>query len=290
MRPLALAAVAVLLCVAAAAVFLSLPAAPASSYVIEGNRFQYTLPSPPAFTQAPLPGGAEKVTFASRGGATIFGLFEAPNGSGPFPAFVVLPGASVEKEAEQAGIARDLRRLGFATLTLDQRATGETGGSMPSLQAELASFQNRNEPANHQMVADALLAARLLQSWPEVDDQRVGLAGVSMGGRIAIIAGVQDPSIWGVVGVSTGGIAIPPGIAPEAANFVASISPDTYVADLAPRPLLLIHGLNDTVIPPAAAEITFQRAGEPKQLLLAEGGHGYYTQFDFPLLQAVLQW
>jgi hypothetical protein len=44
---------------------------------------------------------------------------------------------------------------------------------------------------------------------------------------------------------------------------------------LAPRPLLLVHGEEDTVLPVANAELIYQWAFEPKQLVVYPGaGHG----------------
>lgn len=52
------------------------------------------------------------------------------------------------------------------------------------------------------------------------------------------------------------------------------LNPITAVSRISPRPLLLIHGVADTLIPPRASEELFARAGEPKALWLApNAGH-----------------
>ena len=51
-------------------------------------------------------------------------------------------------------------------------------------------------------------------------------------------------------------------------------SPERFVGALAPTPLLLLHGSADPVIPYSHSERLFERAGEPKRLVLVEGaGH-----------------
>ena len=49
------------------------------------------------------------------------------------------------------------------------------------------------------------------------------------------------------------------------------IVPEQAVADVAPRPLLIVHGLEDETISPADSEAIFAAAGEPKELWLIPG-------------------
>jgi pimeloyl-ACP methyl ester carboxylesterase len=85
---------------------------------------------------------------------------------------------------------------------------------------------------------------------------RVVLVGHSFGGAVVIKAGELSPQV----------------------AAVAALSSQRYgtssVENLAPRPLLLIHGLDDTVLLPAASEDIYARARQPKRLALIEGaGH-----------------
>ncbi|MDE3228886.1 MAG: alpha/beta hydrolase, partial [Chloroflexota bacterium] len=71
-------------------------------------------------------------------------------------------------------------------------------------------------------------------------------------------------------------LAIAAGSASEAVTGVAAIAPDAtaleFVADLAPRRLLLIHGAADTVTPADASRILYVHAGDPKELVILPGG------------------
>jgi len=84
----------------------------------------------------------------------------------------------------------------------------------------------------------------------------VGLVGHSFGGAVAIQAAVASPLARGVVAL-------------------ASQSYGTSVVDqLAPRPLLLVHGDRDVVLPVECSRYIFQRARQPKRLLVLPGtGH-----------------
>src|SRR5437899_11776494 len=79
---------------------------------------------------------------------------------------------------------------------------------------------------------------------------RVVLAGHSFGGAVVIAAGTLTDQVVAVV----------------------SLSPQTYgsqgAVSVAPRPLLLVHGLADTRLPPSCARQIYQWADEPKELVL----------------------
>lgn len=61
-------------------------------------------------------------------------------------------------------------------------------------------------------------------------------------------------------------------------------------ARISPRPLLIIHGTNDEVVPPDNAKIIYQAAGEPKQLVWIKGGDHRFTRYYRQVWLAVLEW
>jgi fermentation-respiration switch protein FrsA (DUF1100 family) len=62
------------------------------------------------------------------------------------------------------------------------------------------------------------------------------------------------------------------------------------VSKLAPRPLFLIHAKGDETIPYTVSEELYRRAGEPKRLLLLEGGSHGSAQHDPSVNQQVVAW
>jgi len=80
--------------------------------------------------------------------------------------------------------------------------------------------------------------------------------GHSLGGAVAIQSGAASPLTTGVVGL-------------------ASQSYGTSGADrISPRRLLLVHGADDKVMPLECSKLIFERAREPKELILIPGaGH-----------------
>jgi pimeloyl-ACP methyl ester carboxylesterase len=134
---------------------------------------------------------------------------------------------------------------------------------------------------------------------------RVVVAGSSQGAAAAIMAAAQLPGIDGVVAIASfrnfrdlvDSAAILYGFPGWLKALVSAalklryslresdgawtvgdeptvLNPITAVSRISPRPLLLIHGTADTLIPPRASEELFDRAGEPKVLWLApNAGH-----------------
>jgi dienelactone hydrolase len=180
------------------------------------------------------------------------------------PGIVLLPGATVTKEREQ-GLAQYLCSLGFASLTFDQRNLGGV-----DIQGDLQSFLQGAEPTEHKMVYDALGAAEILRDQPDIDPDRIVYVGESNGGRFAIIACALDSKARGVIAISTcgygTGLAISSGElqGPDRIRFFRSIDPDTYLNEIPPRKLVMIHSRNDTVIPYGLAQSTYAKAAQPK--------------------------
>ena len=225
--------------------------------------------------------GAEIAAILRMPGPEIKKKIKTQNISG----IVLLPGATVSKEAEQ-GLARRLADLGYASITLDQR---NLGGIDP--QGDLQLFLQGQEPEEHKMVYDALAAAMILRDRPEIDRDRIIYAGESNGGRFAIIACALDKKARGVLAISTCGYGTAAAIASatgaidsDSARFYLSIDPESYLGEVSPRPLVMIHSLNDTIIPYSLAELTYALGREPKSLhTVGCATHGYCREMDIAL-------
>jgi dienelactone hydrolase len=89
-----------------------------------------------------------------------------------------------------------------------------------------------------------MTAFRLLRDWPEVDPDKVGMAGYSFGGTMALLTGIAEPEVKGVAVVSP-----PLGLLDY---------PDMYAYS---GPLLLVGGERDLMAP--GARITAVRERLP---------------------------
>jgi pimeloyl-ACP methyl ester carboxylesterase len=74
----------------------------------------------------------------------------------------------------------------------------------------------------------------------------------------------------------------------ESADFLLRFRPVDVVARIAPRPLLLIHGVENRLHSPQESHDLFARAGEPKRLELLDGsGHTEWAFDEHPTFQQV---
>lgn len=86
---------------------------------------------------------------------------------------------------------------------------------------------------------------------------RIGLVGHAFGGAVVITAAETAREVKALVTLATQGYGTDP------------------IAYMIPRPILLVHGTADEVIPPTSSVETFRLAREPKELRLLDGAtHG----------------
>ncbi len=174
-----------------------------------------------------------------------------------------------------------LSRAGFSLLAFDLPGQGESGGQVAWDEPERAAVRSGLD----------WLSAR-----PEVDPGRIGAFGFSSGGYPLLQVAVTDERIRAVAVAGT------PGNMTDFARYeyrrrgsigqwaallamrlrgmhVEEQVPVETIHGLAPRPLLVIVGESDTVVPPGMTVALFRAASEPKELLaLPNVGHGEYAK------------
>lgn len=223
-----------------------------------------------------------EVTFANSRGLTLAGLLHAPEGNTK-PVVIMCHGFSGGKEGGGMALqmGEELGTLGFNVLVFDFSGIGASQG----------------------LFEDITLTG-------QIDDLRAAVdwctsrgmgpvytLGRSFGGTTAICHGARDTRVAGVCtwaapaslvevfGPMADGpvddegemyaLAGPQGIAYLRKGFFTDLEQydvPALAGQLAPRPLLLIHGQNDNVVPPRDAELIYNGAREPKQLIPIPGG------------------
>lgn len=168
-----------------------------------------------------------------------------------------------------------LVQRGYGALLFDFRNHGDSEG-------EITTFGLLE-------VRDVAAALAFLLAQPEVNPDRIGLVGHSMGGAIAIRAAVQLPEVKAVV-VESSFTSLQDNVV-EGVRFIARlpafpfapliiyfgqkevgmdirVRPVEEVAQIAPRPILFIHGEADRFISPDNSRRLYAAAGDPKDLYI----------------------
>jgi hypothetical protein len=121
-----------------------------------------------------------KVFFGNGKGVKLAGVLHLPE-SRTCPAVVLCHGFMSRKERQEA-LARELARKGFAVLRFDFFGHGESGGSFEDVSVS-------------EEVRDLEKALDFMETLDCVDRGRMGVAGSSLGGMVAILAAAGDKRI-----------------------------------------------------------------------------------------------
>ena len=150
-------------------------------------------------------GGADGITgegvFATSAGTDIIeGELFLPEGDGPFPAMIIVPGSGNEPREALEPFAALLNGNGYGLYIYDKRGVGNSTGTYPAetLEDPLDFLMARAE--------DILGIVELLEIHDQIDPNRIGLFGSSQGAWVNSLVYDQVGSLAYIV-MSSGGVA-----------------------------------------------------------------------------------
>ncbi len=231
-------------------------------------------------------------------------LFTPPSASAahPVPCLVILHGLGGSKEI-MSGMALAAAKFGYASLVIDEYGQGERGPlkTAPGSQAEQLAVTVL------QTAVDVRRGIDYLATRPDINTKRLGLAGVSLGAAIGAVTSGVEPRIKAVVLISGGGdwglilktlssrSAVVGGRDTSAFKkidfaalnvLLAPEDPLTFAPHIAPRPLLMLGGRQDTTIVPQAQSELYDAAKQPKQIVwYPQYGHVPPPEVVYPAMQ-----
>lgn len=228
----------------------------------------------------------QEVYFPSLDGTRLHALY--CQGNQEYPTLILCHGYA-RSLAEPWEVGLGLNSAGYNVFLLDFRACGKSGGRFTTI--------------GYKETWDMLAAVRFVKR--NYGRGPVGVFGISMGGAAAIIAAAQSPEIaavaadsayadlQGVLRKKVPDFTPTPWLAPLgwlsvrigewlSGSRLAAVRPIDYVQGIAPRPLLLIYGEEDSYVPVGQPQALFAQAGEPKQIWFAPGSDHAVARLDYP--------
>jgi putative redox protein len=222
---------------------------------------------------------------------------------GPHPALCLChgipsgqPGPSDDRG--YPGLAEKFFASGFVTLIFNFRGAGPSQGNLDMMG----------------WTRDLKAAIDYLASMEEADNSRLCLLGSSAGAAISVYVAANDPRVSSVVTLacpaefdfmtdkqrakatidhfrSIGVIKdkdFPPSV-DEWLDGFNTISSLHWIDRISPRPLLLIHGDKDDLVPVEHACRLYEKAGEPKELVIIPGA-GHRLRLEEKAVTTALEW
>jgi len=197
-----------------------------------------------------------------------------------------------------AALAQKFCAAGFATLLFNFRGTGESQGNL-----DILGWSR-----------DLGAAIDFLCHLEKIDKSRLCLLGFSGGAAVSVYVAAHNTRISSLVacacpadfaslsGKETAPSAIqpfreigairdeafPPSIEEWLRGFEV-ISPIHWIDRISPRPLLLVHGDADEVVPLEQADKLYQKAKEPKELAIIPGAK-HKLRLEEKAMATVLDW
>ena len=216
----------------------------------------------------------EHVAIPYENGATMYGILRKPWHTPKPPIVLLVPGLDSVKE-EMHTYGNDFLRRGMAVLAIDGPGQGE---------------MEFTHPMRHDFEVPVRYATDYLESRSDVDMQRVGMMGVSLGGYYAPRAAAFEPRVKAIIANAGGynfashfdllpqltrdAFIYRTGSANESEARVALQSFDLQgVMQKVTNPLLVIMGRLDRLIPPSDAEKMVAEAGREAELWMFEDGN-----------------
>lgn len=218
-----------------------------------------------------MPGRGRELYFESVDGTRLHGWFVASPATNIHGTVVHFHGNAQNLTAHSSFVDW-LPGMGYHLFLFDYRGYGKSAG----------------KPSREGLHLDGVAALQEVRRQPEVDTNRIVIVGQSLGGATALGVVGEHPELRGQALIIDSSFASYRLIVRDKIKAIPLLSllrvplsyllisdayaPEDYVQDLSPVPLLFMHGTADLVIPDHHSRRLYDRAGEPKKLVLIPGG------------------
>lgn len=235
-------------------------------------------------TAAPVVRGryvAERVRLESSTGLVVTGTIYHPGTNAECLAAVLLQDGREENSGVIRRLPADFGNV--VVLSLDYPEEVPYAIRFPDVMRHTARLQR----AARKIPALFSLGAAYLERRPDVDSSRIALAATSFAVPFAVIAAAMDTRFRNVALIYGAGdmprvlaanlADVPLPLRPVAARLAmqpfAAFAPERFIGRIAPRPVVMINGVDDPQMPVAAVKRLYDAARPPRSLLWLRTGH-----------------
>ncbi|MDX2443403.1 MAG: alpha/beta fold hydrolase [Bacteroidales bacterium] len=220
----------------------------------------------------------KKVSYNSIHDQKVYGLLSIPTDTEkPMPVVILLHGVGDRKTVDyiEGGIP-SFTEAGYAVLRIDVANHGER--KTQNYEVDFTGdYKYWTRDLISQTVFDLRRSIDFLSTCAEIDPNRIGFLGISLGGFIGtVFCGVDERVKVPALALTGGGLNVMFGfdaMDAETRNYLSIIDPINFVDKISPRPLLMINAENDEIVPPITSKMLFKKAGEPKNIIWYPAKH-----------------
>ncbi|MEA3368929.1 MAG: acetylxylan esterase [Candidatus Ratteibacteria bacterium] len=216
-----------------------------------------------------------------------------PRGEGKFPAVVILPHLA-GKSGLESFFSQGLIRNDFAVLTLGEPyfTRDRREGRWWMHQIQQTQDLEKIEMLFRQLVIDTRRGIDFLESRPEIDRDKIGILGLSLGGSLAVLVAGIDKRVKLSVFLLAGGDLVTliresqyteilrRHMAQGNISFKSmeeswmKIEPLVLASYLDDRPVLMINATFDHLVPSGCTKKLWQALGNPRIIWIPSGHYG----------------
>ncbi len=259
--------------------------ADAARAVAEFYAYDATIPLEARIVEQKERDGAlrQKIVFRGVQGFLVPGYLELPvRQEGPYPCVLLLHGWSGSKESwwqdgnyiSGGNVRRALLEAGCAVFALDAQCHGDRTSQNDFAPVNHYEDKNSGAPPRKgyftlpeiyiQTTRDYRRAIDYLATRDDIDAERIGVVGYSMGGTQTYLLTGVEPRIKSAVAVA----------APAERSHWSPVAPQNFIRAIGRRPFLSIMGRNDPMCPVEHAEARHSLLdSDPKKQVFLDAGH-----------------
>lgn len=218
------------------------------------------------------------VQYNSVNNRRVTGLLSLPkNSTKPLPVIILMHGLGDHKAVDYVEFGNDLfLKNGYAVMRIDICDHGDRKREVYDFDLT-GPYKYWARTVISQTVFDLRRTIDFIETRKELDSNRIGYYGISLGGIIGtVFSGVEKRIKVPIVALAGGQLNLlyqQEALSKDAKDFVSIIEPLNFISHISPRPFLMLNAKNDEIIPPIMSKLLYNKAKEPKKIIWYDAKH-----------------